>query len=93
MKLNPAQQVRLWFMAGLAVLGIIVAASGMSATSIFGVVPSWVQTCLIWEFLILLAECALGGVSFYRFMNPLSPQRAGEQPQPQETGHHQGSYQ
>jgi hypothetical protein len=83
-KLNPAQQVRLWFMAGLAVLGIIVAASGMSATSIFGVVPSWVQSCLIWEFLILLAECALGGVSFYRFLHPLPPKSPWEQPQPQQ---------
>lgn len=84
MKLNPAQQVRLWFMAGLAVLGIIVAASGMSATSIFGVVPSWVQSCLIWEFLILLAECSLGAVSFYRFLHPLQPKQPQEQPQPQQ---------
>jgi hypothetical protein len=84
MKLNPAQQVRLWFMAGLAVLGIVVAASGMSAANVFGLVPSWVQSCLIWEFLILLAECALGGVTFYRFAHPLPREQTREQPQPQQ---------
>lgn len=75
MKLNPAQQVRLWFMAGLAVLGIVLAASGMSATNIFGMVPSYVQGLLTFEFLILLAECGLGGVSFYRFLHPLPPRQ------------------
>ncbi len=86
MKLNPAQQVRLWFMAGLAILGIVLAVSGMSATNIFGVVPSYVQGLLTFEFVILLAECVLGGVSFYRFLHPLPQMQTHEQRQPHQAG-------
>jgi uncharacterized paraquat-inducible protein A len=91
MKVNPAQQVRLWFMAGLALLGICLALTGIT-NNVFGLVSSGFLT---WEFFILVAECALGCVSFYRFVHPLPPNQVSEQsqPQPEQTGDHHGSYQ
>jgi hypothetical protein len=89
--LSTAQQVRLWFIAGIGALSLILA---MIAAFSFNYYPGGFYTetpgitaasgdligVLGWLLVLLVAMITLGAITFVRFLHPRVPQADGDRP-------------